>query len=810
MGIQKHFFLRLTWLTGVLMLLNTTIVQAVTPACGTTLTKNTKLDADMNCPGTALRLSGNASKKVTLDCKGHSISTTDGSAIFVSNVTGVTIKNCVIATDNYFSHGIVLTDGTTKTQLSKNTITTTGANSRGIELRNASANKIVGNTIDTVTEFSDGIRLRAGSNNNLINKNSFHTDNSYSVVLQSSTKNKVYDNTLHSPIGFVQQKKFALQNGGLGVDSSGNIYAVENNWGSSDGIGVATAFFQVDPLTGLGNSIIPLLVGVDDIGFGFDALDILPNGRILALAGSGPTSNLYEIDPNTGQVTTIVLNLPVLSGKPNGLESIDNTSLLATTNTGELLNINLTTRSVTIIGAQGIGWTDVAAHPTNGKTYAVSRRKGEATNTAHLYEINAGSGLVVTEIGDTGRASISSIDFALDETLYANADGLLVEIDVNDASTATNGPAGFGPDTLEPFASKTKLKNNLMQNEHGSLRFPGTITLPTEMATVLSAAVIDIGANQVMIDSTIHPYLDEPGRITLENLTEDYLNLLFDPEDDGSFVPCESPQCKFISYLDGTLIFDVNGFTTYSSEENTDPTLEFVIAVAKTEIKALQSATGVSMSARKRLKAAKKDIVKALKFLKKGNIKNALAEISKAVADLVKAQDKGAPVGDLNDQLVQFSQAEVQAAIDAAVGAGGNQVLIDEAQDNLAAALEMLNQDKPDKAINLYRLAWVKADKSVNNGDGVSVEDRGDGTALVSWHPPTENEDGSTLMDLAGYRIYYGNSPGNYDNTITINIGMSSYLIENLGASDWYFAMTAFNSLGIESVYSGEVYKAVK
>jgi hypothetical protein len=93
---------------------------------------------------------------------------------------------------------------------------------------------------------------------------------------------------------------------------------------------------------------------------------------------------------------------------------------------------------------------------------------------------------------------------------------------------------------------------------------------------------------------------------------------------------------------------------------------------------------------------------------------------------------------------------------------------------------------------------------------GVSIKDQGDGTALVSWNPPTENTDGSILMDLAGYRIYYGNSPGNYDNTITINIGLSSYLVESLGASDWYFAMTAFNSLGIESGYSEEVYKAVK
>ena len=35
---------------GVLMLLNSTNIQAVTPACGTTLTTNTTLDSDMICP----------------------------------------------------------------------------------------------------------------------------------------------------------------------------------------------------------------------------------------------------------------------------------------------------------------------------------------------------------------------------------------------------------------------------------------------------------------------------------------------------------------------------------------------------------------------------------------------------------------------------------------------------------------------------------------------------------------------------------------------------------------------------------------
>jgi hypothetical protein len=96
------------------------------------------------------------------------------------------------------------------------------------------------------------------------------------------------------------------------------------------------------------------------------------------------------------------------------------------------------------------------------------------------------------------------------------------------------------------------------------------------------------------------------------------------------------------------------------------------------------------------------------------------------------------------------------------------------------------------------------------SGSDVTVVDRGDGTALVSWFSPDQNTDGTPLTNLAGYRIYYGNAPGDYDNTITIDEGLSSYMIENLGESDWYFAMTAFNSVGIESDYSDEVYTTIK
>jgi hypothetical protein len=109
-----------------------------------------------------------------------------------------------------------------------------------------------------------------------------------------------------------------------------------------------------------------------------------------------------------------------------------------------------------------------------------------------------------------------------------------------------------------------------------------------------------------------------------------------------------------------------------------------------------------------------------------------------------------------------------------------------------------------------FTLTCSGAAGSVNSTVNVTVVLNNNGTALLSWTPPTENTDGSPLTDLAGYKIRYGNSPGSYNDTITINNpGLTSYLIENLASSDWYFVMTSFNSSGVESSYSTEVSKTI-
>ena len=92
----------------------------------------------------------------------------------------------------------------------------------------------------------------------------------------------------------------------------------------------------------------------------------------------------------------------------------------------------------------------------------------------------------------------------------------------------------------------------------------------------------------------------------------------------------------------------------------------------------------------------------------------------------------------------------------------------------------------------------------------VDVRQLGDGAAFLTWMPPTENNDGSTLTDLAGYKIYYGTSQGVYPNQVRIdNPGLTNYIVENLAPDTYYFVSTAFNNQGIESGYSNVAVKTV-
>lgn len=84
------------------------------------------------------------------------------------------------------------------------------------------------------------------------------------------------------------------------------------------------------------------------------------------------------------------------------------------------------------------------------------------------------------------------------------------------------------------------------------------------------------------------------------------------------------------------------------------------------------------------------------------------------------------------------------------------------------------------------------------------------GAATLAWQAPTQNTDGSPLLNLKGYKIHYGKQSGHYDQTIVIdNSSVTRYVIENLESGTYFFAISSVAGNGSESGLSGEASKTI-
>jgi hypothetical protein len=92
----------------------------------------------------------------------------------------------------------------------------------------------------------------------------------------------------------------------------------------------------------------------------------------------------------------------------------------------------------------------------------------------------------------------------------------------------------------------------------------------------------------------------------------------------------------------------------------------------------------------------------------------------------------------------------------------------------------------------------------------IMVAEVGIGTATLTWLPPTENADGTTLTDLAGYQIRYGRSREDMSSVIELtNPSLSVYMVEQLSSGTWYFAVAAVNTSGATSDLSNIASKTI-
>jgi hypothetical protein len=71
-------------------------------------------------------------------------------------------------------------------------------------------------------------------------------------------------------------------------------------------------------------------------------------------------------------------------------------------------------------------------------------------------------------------------------------------------------------------------------------------------------------------------------------------------------------------------------------------------------------------------------------------------------------------------------------------------------------------------------------------------------TVTLAWDP-------SSTTNVASYTLYYGSSPENYTNTVSVGKATTATLSDLVHGATYYFAATVTDTAGLESVYSTEI-----
>lgn len=82
---------------------------------------------------------------------------------------------------------------------------------------------------------------------------------------------------------------------------------------------------------------------------------------------------------------------------------------------------------------------------------------------------------------------------------------------------------------------------------------------------------------------------------------------------------------------------------------------------------------------------------------------------------------------------------------------------------------------------------------------GTTNAGTGSGGVTVAWQAPQYNEDGTPLLDLAGFRIRHGMTYGSYTSQINVdNPGATSHRVQGLRPGLYYFVVSAVDREGQE------------
>jgi hypothetical protein len=87
------------------------------------------------------------------------------------------------------------------------------------------------------------------------------------------------------------------------------------------------------------------------------------------------------------------------------------------------------------------------------------------------------------------------------------------------------------------------------------------------------------------------------------------------------------------------------------------------------------------------------------------------------------------------------------------------------------------------------------------NSTAASNYTGGTGSAVLSWSPPTTNNDGSPVS-LTGFNVYVGTSQTNLQPVRMVSAIEMTTVLSGLAPGTYFFAITAISNTGAESAFS--------
>jgi large repetitive protein len=93
----------------------------------------------------------------------------------------------------------------------------------------------------------------------------------------------------------------------------------------------------------------------------------------------------------------------------------------------------------------------------------------------------------------------------------------------------------------------------------------------------------------------------------------------------------------------------------------------------------------------------------------------------------------------------------------------------------------------------------------------ITVNQVSNGTASLDWTAVTQNTNGTAIVGLAGYKVFYGTSPSAMNTVVVLsNPTVTTYLVTNLSSGTWYFGVAAYTSSGTQGALSNVGQKTIQ